>query len=124
MSQDGASNGGLQLPALAPASVSALKQVLPAFAAVANPLDVTASLLTDPSLLRVTLEQLASDPNVGIPSLDEDTSAGGHVEVDLGVAEPRLPAGRLEPERLTRRTGAILCDLAAAWEGCASYPAR
>jgi len=73
---DGAAHGGLVLPDLAPATVTALKEVLPSFAAVANPLDVTASLLTDASLLRVTLEQLADDPNVDMIGLALAAASG------------------------------------------------
>lgn len=73
---DGAAHGGLVLPELAPATVTALKEVLPSFAAVANPLDVTASLLTDASLLRVTLEQLADDPNVDMIGLALAAASG------------------------------------------------
>jgi acyl-CoA synthetase (NDP forming) len=73
---DGAAAGGLELPELAPATVSALKEVLPSFAAIANPLDVTASLLTDASLLRVTLENLADDPNVDMIGLALAAASG------------------------------------------------
>lgn len=73
---DGAADGGLQLPSLAPQTVAALKQVLPSFAAVANPLDVTASLLNDASLLRVTLEQLADDPGVDMIGLALAAASG------------------------------------------------
>ncbi|VVO46031.1 Protein lysine acetyltransferase Pka [Pseudomonas fluorescens] len=73
---DGAAIGGLELPELAPQTVSALKEVLPSFAAVANPLDVTASLLNDASLLRVTLEKLADDPNVDMIGLALAAASG------------------------------------------------
>lgn len=73
---DGAAAGGLELPELDPATVTALKEVLPSFAAVANPLDVTASLLTDASLLRVTLEKLADDPNVDMIGLALAAASG------------------------------------------------
>ncbi|MDD2058639.1 acetate--CoA ligase family protein [Pseudomonas sp. GD03860] len=73
---DGAALGGLVLPELAATTVSALREVLPSFAAVANPLDVTASLLTDASLLRVTLERLADDPNVDMIGLALAAASG------------------------------------------------
>ncbi|MGO4330786.1 acetate--CoA ligase family protein [Cupriavidus sp. 2TAF22] len=79
---DGATNGGLQLPALEASTVSALKQVLPSFAAVANPLDVTASLLADANLLKVTLEKLADDPNVDLIGLAL-AAASGKLAVEL-----------------------------------------
>jgi len=73
---DGAADGGLQLPNLAATTISALKEVLPSFAAIANPLDVTASLLNDANLLRVTLEQLATDPNVDMIGLALAAASG------------------------------------------------
>ncbi|WP_449433051.1 acetate--CoA ligase family protein [Pseudomonas putida] len=79
---DGAAQGGLQLPELEPGTVAALKAVLPAFAAVANPLDVTASLLTDVSLLRTTLEHLACDRNVDMIGLAL-AAASGKLAVEL-----------------------------------------
>lgn len=79
---DGAANGGLQLPALDPATVAALKQVLPSFSAVANPMDVTATLLNDASLLKVTLEKLADDPNVDMIGLAL-AAASGKLAVEL-----------------------------------------
>lgn len=79
---DGATDGGLQLPALDASTVSALKQVLPSFAAVANPLDVTASLLADADLLKVTLERLADDPNVDMIGLAL-AAASGKLAVEL-----------------------------------------
>ncbi|MDQ2734038.1 MAG: acetate--CoA ligase family protein [Pseudomonadota bacterium] len=61
---DRAATAGLALPPLADETVTALKAVLPSFAAVANPLDVTAGLLNDAALVDVTLERLAADPNI------------------------------------------------------------
>jgi acyl-CoA synthetase (NDP forming) len=99
---DGAAEGGLQLPTLAPATVNALKEVLPSFAAIANPLDVTASLLNDANLLRVTLEQLANDPNVDMIGLAL-AAASGKLATELAneiVRDQRsvrdTGAGRLE----------------------------
>lgn len=93
---DGAANGGLQLPVLATATVSALKEVLPSFAAVANPLDVTASLLNDASLLRVTLEQLADDPNVDMIGLAL-AAASGPLAVELANEIVRISEERNIP---------------------------
>ena len=73
---DRASDGGLQLPALDPRTVSSLKGVLPSFASVANPLDVTASLLSDPKLLSVTLDKIARDPNIDMIGLAMAAASG------------------------------------------------
>lgn len=90
---DGAANGGLQLPPLDPDTVSALKQVLPSFAAVANPLDVTASILNDASLLKVTLEKLANDPNVDMIGLAL-AAASGKLAVELAREIVRISGER------------------------------
>ncbi|WP_213953332.1 acetate--CoA ligase family protein [Variovorax sp. dw_954] len=93
---DRASEGGLQLPALDASTVSALKQVLPSFAAVANPLDVTASLLADASLLKVTLEKLADDPNVDMIGLAL-AAASGKLAVELAREIVRVSQERDMP---------------------------
>ncbi len=61
---DRCSESGLELPALEPETVAQLRKVLPAYASVANPLDVTGSLLNDPGMLKATLDCLARDPNI------------------------------------------------------------
>lgn len=90
---DGAADGGLQLPVLAPSTIAALKEVLPSFAAVANPLDVTAALLNDASLLRVTLERLADDPNVDMIGLAL-AAASGKLAVELANEVVRVSRER------------------------------
>lgn len=73
---DRAAAAGLALPPLDDETVTALKAVLPSFAAVANPLDVTASLLNDTNLLRVTLERLARDPGIDMIALALAAASG------------------------------------------------
>ncbi|WP_418320125.1 acetate--CoA ligase family protein [Piscinibacter sakaiensis] len=79
---DRAAAGGVVLPPLAEDTATALREALPSFAAVANPLDVTAGLFNDGSLLRVTLERLAKDPNVDMIALAL-AAASGKLAVDL-----------------------------------------
>jgi acyl-CoA synthetase (NDP forming) len=79
---DRAAEAGVALPALAEDTVTALRGVLPSFAAVANPLDVTAALFNDASLLRVTLDKLSQDPNVDIIALAL-AAASGKLAVEL-----------------------------------------
>jgi acyl-CoA synthetase (NDP forming) len=55
---------GLALPALGQDTVVALRKMLPPYASVANPLDVTGSILNQPGMLGTTLERLAQDLNV------------------------------------------------------------
>jgi acyl-CoA synthetase (NDP forming) len=72
LAADAAEDEGLPLAVLEPATVEALDDVLPAFAATGNPVDVTAALLTDSGLFGKVLPVLARDPHVdacllGIP---------------------------------------------------------
>ena len=61
---DRCADEGLELTPLDARTVDALRRVLPSYAAVANPLDVTGSLLNDPGMLRQVLQHLAVDPNI------------------------------------------------------------
>lgn len=56
---------GLDVPRLAPATIETLKTVLPAFASLDNPLDITAHVLRDVSLWPRTAEALLADPGIG-----------------------------------------------------------
>ncbi|MDI9619322.1 MAG: CoA-binding protein [Candidatus Nezhaarchaeota archaeon] len=55
---------GLAVPRLSRNTVEELRRVLPSYAAVANPVDMTASALEDLSLYRQVLSIVASDGNV------------------------------------------------------------
>jgi acyl-CoA synthetase (NDP forming) len=61
---DRAQDEGLDLPAFAPATVAALAAILPGFATVANPLDVTGYVVKDRTLLGRALEIVAADPGI------------------------------------------------------------
>ena len=56
---------GLEIPALAPATIAALKAALPPFAALDNPLDVTAQVIRDLTIWTRSAEPLLDDPNIG-----------------------------------------------------------
>ncbi|MBL0419303.1 acetate--CoA ligase family protein [Ramlibacter sp. AW1] len=56
---------GLRVPALAQATRDRLGAVLPAYASTQNPVDITATVLNDPSLLRKALEIILEDGGVG-----------------------------------------------------------
>lgn len=55
---------GLRLARLSSTSQDALRKVLPAFASVINPIDLTAELSARPALLKPTIEIAAADPEV------------------------------------------------------------
>ncbi|MEO5695174.1 MAG: acetate--CoA ligase family protein [Usitatibacter sp.] len=55
---------GLQLPPLSPPSLAQLKEFMPEFASVANPIDVTAQIFNDLAMFRRALGIIIRDPNV------------------------------------------------------------
>ncbi|MBO2463189.1 acetate--CoA ligase family protein [Actinomadura violacea] len=61
---DRAEDEGLDLPAFAPSTVEALAEILPPFATVQNPLDVTGYVLIDRTLLGRALDVVAADPGI------------------------------------------------------------
>ncbi len=63
---DRAEELGLDVATLAAATTEALKTVVPVFGSTANPVDITAQGLVDPSIMRRSLEILLSDPGVDI----------------------------------------------------------
>ena len=65
LAADAAEDSSLPLATLADDTVTRLKAELPTFAATANPVDVTAALLTDSGLFGRVLPILGSDPAVG-----------------------------------------------------------
>lgn len=93
---DRAAEVGLELPSLGDDTIAALKGVLPSFAAIANPLDVTAGLLNDPELIRVTLDRLALDPNIDMVALAL-AAASGKLAVLLAEEVVRLSRERALP---------------------------
>jgi acyl-CoA synthetase (NDP forming) len=64
MVAEAAAAAGFDLGALAPDTRNALVDVLPGFASVQNPVDVTAQLLNDPALLSTALPAMLADTEV------------------------------------------------------------
>ena len=67
---------GLDLPLLAPNTAAAIKEVVPPFATVDNPLDVTAQTMRDPTILGRSATHLLADPAIG--SLIAGMIVGNH----------------------------------------------
>jgi acetate---CoA ligase (ADP-forming) len=63
---DRAEELGLEVAMLGADTTQALKTVVPAFGSTANPVDITAQGLVDPSIMRRSLEILLADPGVDI----------------------------------------------------------
>ena len=73
---DKSAEAGLVLPDLQAATIDGLRKVLPEYASIANPLDVTGSLLGDANLMTATLEALARDENVDMIGLALAAASG------------------------------------------------
>lgn len=72
MAADAASDAGMTLAVLSDGTQAGLRAVLPSFAATANPVDITAALLTNSRLFSEILPVIASDPAadafmIGVP---------------------------------------------------------
>jgi acyl-CoA synthetase (NDP forming) len=66
---DRCSDAGLQLPALAEHTLAALRPLLPVFAALNNPIDLTAEVLRTPERFEQVLRLIADDPNIDMIGL-------------------------------------------------------
>lgn len=75
---------GLELPDLSDETTAALRPLLPRFASLANPVDVTAGAVMDPKALTQTLALIAADPNVHMLAL---TFAGASGKAGVAIAE-------------------------------------
>jgi acyl-CoA synthetase (NDP forming) len=69
---DRAQQDGLELPSYAPETVAALRGMLPPFATVANPLDVTGYVMVDRTLLAQALSIVTHDPGIDMVLLVSD----------------------------------------------------
>ena len=55
---------GMRLAELAPETLAKLREFVPSFGSLLNPVDVTAAIFNDTSLINRTLQAIADDPNV------------------------------------------------------------
>lgn len=91
---DRSQDEGIEIPEFAPQTMSRLREVLPAFAATQNPIDVTGYILIDNQLMRKALLSVAEDPG-----LDAIVLA-----TDLPKNAPPDPAPMIELFRGTAET--------------------
>ena len=56
--------GGMQLAELAPATLDKLREFIPSFGSLLNPVDVTAAIFNDTTLINRTLQAIIADANV------------------------------------------------------------
>jgi acetate---CoA ligase (ADP-forming) len=66
MASDQAERLGIKLPALSPTTTAQLSDVLPAFGAANNPLDVTGAAVLEPERFGTAVGALRRDPSIGL----------------------------------------------------------
>ena len=57
-------NRGMQVPPLSAATTDKLRDIVPSFGSLVNPIDVTAAIFSDLSMIGRTLNAVLDDPNV------------------------------------------------------------
>ncbi len=84
---DEGSEVGLAFPDLSAATVERLRQVLPAFASVANPMDVTAEAVSRPGLFKAASEVILDDPEIDTLVIFLGIVPGAHAKLAHDIAQ-------------------------------------
>lgn len=84
---------GLTLAQFASETTDTLRTTLPDYAAIGNPVDTTAAVLSDSSLVEKTLGAVAADPNVGLVVLP--------ITLDYGETTTRMAQNIVNAQRAT-----------------------
>lgn len=100
---DGLSQAGLGIPELDETTCEQIRPVFPAFGTVANPLDLTGAMLTDPVLFRTALRAMANDP--GIHALLVCVCVLQGAEVDRAIDDLLAVLAETNKPILVSRTG-------------------
>ncbi|MFJ4839392.1 acetate--CoA ligase family protein [Streptomyces sp. NPDC088746] len=109
---DRAEQEGLELPPFAPETVARLKEILPDFATVQNPLDVTGYVVVDRTLLSRALEVVADDPGVDAVMLLTDLPRLPPADPDLTLQHFAATAQRIrDARRPVIVAGNVLTDI-------------
>jgi acyl-CoA synthetase (NDP forming) len=72
MCADSCERMGLNLPNLSPATVDAIKPLIPSYATASNPLDATTTMFTDVGNVTKLFEALCNDESIGLITLGND----------------------------------------------------
>jgi acyl-CoA synthetase (NDP forming) len=88
--------GGMTLAELAPSTLEKLREIVPSFGSLLNPVDVTASVFNETTLMQRALQVIVEDPNVDCLALISASLQGelahsiarGIVEVMNGTDKP------------------------------------
>ena len=84
---DVGSEWGLEFPDLTAATKEALKKVMPPFATIANPMDLTAEIVARPGLLKAAAELILADPNVDNLVIFLGIMPGAHEKLATDIAQ-------------------------------------
>ncbi len=84
---DVGSEWGIEFPDLTAETKAALEKVMPAFASIANPMDLTAQAVSNPELFRKASEIILADPNVDTLVLFLGIIPGAHERLAEGIAQ-------------------------------------
>jgi acyl-CoA synthetase (NDP forming) len=101
---DGASAAGLEVRALGERTCKEIQAVFPAFGTIANPLDLTGQILTDPKLFRTVLRSMVSEPALDAVVVCFCVLQGA--EVDRAVDDLLSVLAETDKPVLVSRTGA------------------
>ena len=75
---------GMTLPALSESTLERLRPIVPAFASLSNPVDLTAGILAEPRIFSDALQIIADDPNIDSIAIMAAAASG---TVALSMAE-------------------------------------
>jgi len=75
---------GMSLPTLSEATLARLRPIVPGFASLANPIDLTAGILADPKIFSDALQIIADDPEIDIVAIMAAAASG---DVALAMAQ-------------------------------------
>ncbi|WP_222946672.1 acetate--CoA ligase family protein [Caballeronia sp. EK] len=87
---------GMSLPSLACDTLERLRPLVPAFASLNNPIDLTAGILADPRIFADTLQIIADDPNIDSIAIMA-AAASGDVAHAMAKAIARVNGATTKP---------------------------
>lgn len=93
---DVCAQNGMSIPPLAHETLERLRPVVPAFASLNNPIDLTAGILADPRIFADTLQMIADDPNIDSVAILA-AAASGEVAHAMAEAIVRVYAATAKP---------------------------
>ncbi|RNL60806.1 CoA-binding protein [Nocardioides marmoriginsengisoli] len=126
LTADTAEAVGVDLPVFGPETTAELVAVLPDFAAVNNPLDVTGAAAEDPEILGAALRVAAADPAIGLVAFAMNVGLAGPGQEDFYRTQAeilaRQAAADAKPVVLLALTGGALDQGIAAVSQEAGVP--